>query len=417
MIEYKEADFKNGLRLVMSRKTEIPNVIINSSFHVGSKDEEPDKTGISHLLEHLMFSGSENIPNGQFDEILHANGGESNAFTTQDYTSYYLSIPSSKIELGMWLDSDRYAKFPVTEEGLEVEKKVVIEEKLQTHDNSPFGSLEAESAKRLFKKSGYRWEIIGDENHVAGFTLKDIEDYYRKYYNPANMVLTIVGDIDYDDTYNLVDKYYGGIETTRDKIKRTYSEDEINNETEDEIEDNISLPARFIMYRTPALGTKEFYAFRLLSVGLSSGESSRIYQSLVRSDLTTEAYLSNNGMEFESILSLNGFLNEGKSMSKVSKIMDEIIDSIKLYGLTEFEIKKSINKVLTSYYLKIQQSMRLSNNLAFYKLFFNDCELINNEIKLFENIVNEDIKLYAEQYLDKNKRVVLNYVPKKKVIT
>ena len=416
MIEYKEADFKNGLRLVMSRKTEISNVIINSSFHVGSKDEEPDKTGISHLLEHLMFSGSENIPNGQFDEILHANGGESNAFTTQDYTSYYLSIPSSKIELGMWLDSDRYAKFPVTEEGLEVQKKVVIEEKLQTHDNSPFGSLEAESAKRLFKKSGYRWEIIGDEKHVAGFTLKDIEGYYRKYYNPANMVLTIVGDIDYDDTYNLVDKYYGGIETTGDKIKRTYSEDKINNEIEDEIEDNITLPARFIMYRTPALGTKEFYAFRLLSVGLSSGESSRIYQSLVRSDLTTEAYLSNNGMEFESILSFNGFLNEGKSMSKVSKIMDEIIDSIKLYGLTEFEIKKSINKVLTSYYLKIQQSMRLSNNLAFYKLFFNDCELINNEIKLFENIVNDDIKLYAEQYLDKNKRVVLNYVPKKKVI-
>lgn len=414
MIEYKEADFNNGLRLVMSRKTEIPNVIINSSFHVGSKDEDPDKTGISHLLEHLMFSGSENIPGGQFDEILHANGGESNAFTTQDYTSYYLTIPSSKIELGMWLDSDRYAMFPVTEEGLEVQKKVVIEEKLQTHDNSPFGSLESESAKRLFKKSGYRWEIIGDEKHVAGFILKDIENYYNKFYNPANMVLTVVGDIDYDETYKLVEKYYGAIKSSANNIKRTYSENEIENETEDEIEDNITLPARFIMYKTPAMGTKEFYAFRLISVGLSSGESSRVYQSLVRSDLTTEAYLSNNGMEFESILSFNSFLNEGKSLSKVSESMDEIIDSIKLKGLTEFEIKKSVNQVLTSYYLKIQQSMRLANNLVFYKLFFNDCELINNEIKLFENISNNDIKKYAEQYLDKNKRVVLNYIPKKK---
>lgn len=415
MIEYKEADFKNGLRLVMSRKSEIPNVIINSSFHVGSKDEDTDKTGISHLLEHLMFSGSENIPGGQFDEILHANGGESNAFTTQDYTSYYLTIPSSKIELGMWLDSDRYAKFPVTEEGLEVQKKVVIEEKMQTHDNSPFGSLEYESAKRLFNKSGYRHEIIGDEKHIAGFTLKDIETYYNRFYNPANMVLTIVGDIDYDETYNLVDKYYGGIETSGKNINRVYSENEIESEIEDDIEDNITLPARFIMYRTPAMGTKEFYAFRLISVGLSSGESSRVYQTLVRSDLTTESYLSNNGMEFVSIFSFNSFLNDGKSIFEVSKKMDEIIDSLKLKGLNDFEIRKSINKVLTSYYLKIQQSMRLSNNLAFYKLFFNDCELINNEIRLFENINNNDIKNFAEQYLDNNKRVVLNYVPKKKV--
>ncbi len=415
MIVYKEAVFSNGLRLVMSRKSEIPNVIINSCFHVGSKDEEPDKTGISHLLEHLMFSGSENIPGGKFDEILHANGGESNAFTSQDYTSYYLSIPSSRLELGMWLDSDRYARFPVTEEGLEVQKKVVIEEKMQTHDNSPFGSLEYESAKRLFKKSGYRWEIIGDEKHIKSFNLKDIEDYYNRFYNPVNMVLTVVGDIDYDDTYNLAEKYYGSIETSSSKPQRKYSEDIIENEIEDEIEDNITLPARFVMYKTPALGTKEFYAFRLMCVGLSSGESSNVYRSLVRTDLTTESYLSNQGMEFESIFSFNSFLNKGVRISQVSNTMDDIISNLKKRGLTDFEIRKSVNKVLTSYYLKIQQSMNLSNYLAFYKLFFNDCEMINKEIKIFENISNHDIKKYAEEYLDKNKRVVLNYVPGKKV--
>ena len=415
MIIYKEAVLNNGLRLVMCRKSEIPNVIINSCFHVGSKDEDPNKTGISHLLEHLMFSGSENIPEGKFDEILHANGGESNAFTTQDYTSYYLTIPSSKLELGMWLDSDRYASFPVTEEGLEVQKKVVIEEKMQTHDNSPFGSLEYESAKRLFRKSGYRWEIIGDENHIKNFTLKDIENYYNSFYNPANMVLTVVGDIDYDETYDLADSYYGSIKTNANMAERSYSEEIIENEIEDEIEDNITLPARFIMYRTPALGTKEFYAFRLMCVGLSSGESSNVYRSLVRSDLTTESYLSNQGMEFESIFSFNSFLNKGVKLSQVSKSMDNIISNLKKNGLTDFEIRKSVNKVLTSYYLKIQQSMNLSNHLAFYKLFFNDCEMINNEIKIFENISNQDIKKYAEEYLDVNKRVVLNYIPGKKV--
>lgn len=414
MIEFKEADLGNGLRLVMSRKAEIPNVIINSSFHVGSKDENREKTGISHLLEHLMFSGSKNIPNGRFDEILHANGGESNAFTTQDYTSYYLTIPSSKIELGMWLDSDRYSEFPVTEEGLEVQKKVVIEEKLQTHDNAPYGSLEYESARRLFKNSGYSWQIIGDEKHIAGFTLEDIRNYYLKFYNPANMVLTITGDIDYDETYKLVEKYYGDIISTSDKIVREYDEEDLNCGTEEEIEDNITLPARFVMYKTPALGTKEFYAFRLISVGLSSGESSRVYQSLIRSDISSESFISNHGMEFESIFSFNSFLNEGKSLKEAENIMDEIIDGLKQNGLSEFEIRKSVNKVVTSYYLKIQQSLRLANNLAFYKLFFNDCEMINKEIKFFENISNNEIKEYAAKYLDNNKRVVLNYVPGRK---
>ena len=211
MIEYRENVLKNGIRLVMSRKNEIPNVIINSSFHVGSKDEEPTKTGISHLLEHLMFSGSSNIPDGKFDEILHANGGESNAFTTQDYTSYYLSIPSSKIELGMWLDSDRYAEFPVNEESLEVQKKVVTEEKLQVQDNTPYGSLEYESAIRLFQNSGYRWQIIGDEKHIAGITLDDVKQYYDKYYNMQNLVLTITGDIDYEDTLKVCGKNIMGI--------------------------------------------------------------------------------------------------------------------------------------------------------------------------------------------------------------
>lgn len=415
MIEFKETVLKNGVRLVMSRKSEIPSVIINSGFHVGSKDEDSEKTGISHLLEHLMFSGSENIPNGKFDEILHANGGESNAFTTNDYTCYYLSVPSSKIELGMWLDSDRFASFPVTYEALEIQKKVVIEEKLQVHDNSPYGSLEYESAKRLFTQSGYRWQIIGDEKHIDSISLEDVQKYYSRYYCPSNLILTVVGDIDYDDTFKLVEKYYGDIPNGDCNIVRSYSEKEIECEVEDEIKDNISLPARFQMYKTPAVGTKEFYTFRLISVGLSSGESSKVYQELIRnSNLTTESYISVQGMEFQSIFGFYSFLNEGKKMKDVSKVMDSIIDSLKLNGLSESEIKKSINKVVTSYYLKIQQSLILANNLSFYKMFFNDCNMINNEIKIFDEIQNEDIIKYANQYLDKSKRVILNYVPKRK---
>lgn len=415
MIEFRESVLKNGIRLVMSRKSEIPNVIVNSSFHVGSKDEEPSKTGISHLLEHLMFSGSANIPDGKFDEILHANGGESNAFTTQDYTSYYLSIPSSKLELGMWLDSDRLSEFPVNEEGLEIQKKVVTEEKLQVHDNTPFGSLEYESARRLFHKSGYRWQIIGDEKHIAGFTLEDVKEYYEKYYSPRNMVLTIAGDIDYEETIRLAEKFYGDINSAGNDIVRDYCEDDILNNTEEDIEDNISLPARFEFYRIPRIGTNEFYTSRLISVGLSSGESSKVYQELIRkSNISTESFLMAQGMEFESIFSFNCFLNEGKSIKEASKVMDEIYNDLAENGLTDTEIQKSINKVITSYYIKIQQSLRLASSLSFYKLFFNDCNMINKEAEIFKNITNEEVKKFAQKYLFDKKKVVLNYVPKRK---
>jgi zinc protease len=416
MIEFRESVLKNGIRLVMSRKPEIPNVIVNSSFHVGSKDEEPLKTGLSHLLEHLMFSGSANIPDGKFDEILHANGGESNAFTTQDYTSYYLSIPSSKIELGMWLDSDRFAEFPVNEKSLEIQKKVVMEEKLQVQDNTPYGTLEYESAIRLFSKSGYRWQIIGDEKHIAGFTLEDVRKYYEKYYNPHNMVLSVAGDIDYDDTIRLAEKYYGDIHTNGNKTERVYTEEDVKKDTEEDIEDNISLPARFEFYRIPRIGTNEFYASRLISVGLSSGESSKVYQELIRkSNISTESFIMSQGMEFDSIFSFNCFVNEGKSIKGASKVMDSIFTDLAENGLTDTDIQKSINKVITSYYLKIQQSLRLASSLSFYKLFFNDCNMINKEADIFKQITNEEVKNFARKYLFDKKRVVLNYVPKRKV--
>ncbi len=416
MIEFRESVLKNGIKLVMNRKTEIPNVIVNSAFHVGSKDEDPEKTGISHLLEHLMFSGSANIPDGKFDEILHANGGESNAFTTQDYTSYYLSVPSSKVELGMWLDSDRLAEFPVNEEGLEIQRKVVMEEKLQVHDNSPYGSLEYESAKRLFKSSGYRWQIIGDEKHIASITLDDIRKYYNKFYSPENMVLTIAGDIDYDETEKLAELYYGDIKNNDGKIERHYFDEDLKSDIEDEIEDNISLPARFEFYRIPGIGSRDYYTSRLICVGLSSGESSKVYQELIRkSNISTESFLMSQGMEFESIFSFNCFLNEGKTLEDASKIMNTILFELAENGLTETEIKKSINKVITSYYSKIQQSLRLASSLSFYKMFFNDCSFINNEAEIFKQITNEEVKAFARKYLIENKRVVLNYVPKREV--
>jgi predicted Zn-dependent peptidase len=414
MIEYKEYEYGNGLRLVMSRRPEIPNVIINSSFHVGSKDENPQKTGISHLLEHLMFSGSKNVPQGKFDEILHDNGGESNAFTSNDITSYYLSVPSSKTELGMWLDSDRLLSFPVNEESLEIQKKVVIEEKQQVHDNSPYGSFDIESAKRIFQNSGYRWAIIGDEEHIKTFTLEDVRNYFSAYYNPSNMVLSVTGDIDYDEIVNLTDKYYGSIPAGAKKGNYIYNEPEIVNYTEEDIEDSITLPARFILYRAPKIGTREFYALKLVSVALTSGESSKIYRNLIESDISAEAYMYLNGMEFVSLFGFTSFINEGKTIKETASVMDGITDELLEGGLSDSEIIKAKNKIQTSYYIKIQSMIRLANSFGFNKIFYNDCDMINNEVRNFDDLDNKFIKETARKYLKKENSVVLNYIPRKR---
>jgi zinc protease len=414
MIEFKEHEYSNGLRLVMSRRPEIPNVIINSSFYVGSKDENPEKTGISHLLEHLMFSGSENVPKGEFDEILHDNGGDSNAYTSNDMTSYYLSIPSSKTELGMWLDSDRLASFPVDEESLEIQKKVVCEEKQQVHDNSPYGTFDIETAKRLFINSGYRWAIIGDEEHIKSFTLDDVRNYYGKYYNPSNMVLSVTGDIDYDRIVDLAGKYYGTIPAGEKKNNSGYYEPEIESCSEENIEDNITLPARFIMFRAPKIGTREFYALKLVSVALTSGESSKIYRKLIDANISAEAYMYLNGMEFVSVFGFSGFVNEGRTINEAAAVMDEILSELLVKGLSENEIIKAKNKILTSYYLKIQSMTRLANSFGFNKIFYNDCGMVNREVENFDNLDNDFIKDTAGKYLKKEKSIVLNYVPRKR---
>ncbi|MCU0372812.1 MAG: insulinase family protein [Ignavibacteria bacterium] len=414
MIEYKEYEYGNGLRLVMSRRPEIPNVIINSSFHAGSKDENPRKTGISHLLEHLMFTGSKNVPQGKFDEILHDNGGESNAYTSNDITSYYLSVPSSKTELGMWLDSDRLAEFPVNEESLEIQKKVVIEEKQQVHDNSPYGSFDIESAKRIFHNSGYRWAIIGDEDHIKSFTLEDVRDYFSAYYNPSNMVLSVTGDIDYDEIVNLTEKYYGSIPAGKKKGNYIYNEPEILKNTEEDIEDSITLPARFVLYRVPKTGTREFYALKLASVALTSGESSKIYRNLIESNISAEAYMYLNGMEFVSLFGFTSFINEGKTIKETAEVMDGITDELLGGGLSDSEIIKAKNKIQTSYYIKIQSMIRLANSFGFNKIFYNDCGMINREVRNFENLDNSFITETARKYLQKDKSIVLNYVPRKR---
>lgn len=413
-IEFKEHTLDNGLRVIMSRFGNIPIVALNTTFHAGSKDEEKDKTGMAHLLEHLMFEGSPNLPRGQFDEILTKNGGESNAYTTRDITSYFISVPSNHIETAMWLDSDRISGFGITDEGLEIQKDVVLEEKLLYVDNSPYGSLEEESSRRLFGKSSYGWPVIGDMNDLRRLQLSDLKDFFEKYYTPNNAVISVVGDIDYDKTLKLIDKYYGGIQSGKTITKNKFTGEQVTEEIREDIYDNIHLEGKFIFYKVPGSGTKDYYSMNIINAILSDGESSRLYDEIeYKCGLVNEIDSSLYGMENSSLFNITAIAMKGKSLNEIEQKIDMILEDIKSGNISDWEIEKVRNRLETYFSSRRQSVISIADKFSYLKIFYNDCAKINFELLDYMSVSKSDLIETANKYLNRNQRLVLNYFPNK----
>jgi len=412
-VEYREFELMNGLRVIMSANKNLPYVAVNSTFHVGSKDDPEGKKGIAHLWEHLMFEGkiAEKL---NFDEILNKFGGDSNAYTNWDMTGYYLTLPADALELGIWLDSSRLAGFRISESDMEIQKQVVIEEKLQIHDNTPYGSAEEESSKRLFTNSGYKYPVIGDVGNITGISLGDLKNFYSGYYVPNNAVLSIAGDIDYAKTEKFVKKYYSGIPRGIDIERQEFSDKYSGSEICEVIPDNVSLPGTFIYYRIPKVGTRDYYAFLVLNNILSSGNSSRLYMELVYNNkIASDAESYVYGMEKTSLLEINVISMMGRSNDDILMGIDNVLDGILSGGVTERELKKAVNKSEMTFYGRLWSNVYISEKLSETKILFGDCERIYEELETAKELDSNDVRKVAEKYLKKNQRVVLNYIPLK----
>ncbi len=412
-IDYKEHTLDNGLRVILSRFGNIPAVAVNTTFHIGSKDEEENMTGLAHLFEHLMFEGSPNIPKGTFDELLNQHGGDSNAYTSWDSTSYFITVPSHKLETAFWLDSDRIHGFGISEESLEIQKDVVLEEKLLYVDNSPYGSVEEESSKRLFRNSGHRWPVIGNMDDLRKVKLSDVRDFFDKFYKPNNAVISVVGDIDYDETLRLVEKYYGDIKPGKAIERKKFEEDDIKEEMRENIFDNIQLDGKFIFYRLPEIGTKEYYSMNILNGILSEGDSSRLYYELeYKDELVNEIDTNLYGMEKTSLFIISAIAMKGRSIDEIENRIDGILAEIREGKISDNEITKIKNKIETHYNSKRQSIVSLADKFSFLKTFYNDCEKINHEIVDYLSVTKNDIIETANKYLNNSQRLVLNYLPK-----
>jgi len=283
MINFERFSLSNGLRVIVHHDASTPLVAMNILYDVGSRDEEPHKTGFAHLFEHLMFGGSVNIP--KYDEPLEKVGGENNAFTSGDITNYYLTLPNQNLETAFWLESDRMYNLAFSEKSLNVQRNVVSEEFRQTHLNQPYGDVWMLLRPMVYKVHPYRWPTIGKEiSHVTNARMQDVRAFYAKYYNPNNAVMVISGDVETDEIKRLSEKWFAPIENTGKNVRDLPVEPTQTEERSMEVERDVPADAIYKVWHMCARTDAEYHTTDLISDVLGNGNSSRFYQTLIKDE-------------------------------------------------------------------------------------------------------------------------------------
>jgi len=413
-ISFEEYDMDNGLHVILHQDKSTPIITVSVMYHVGSKNENPERTGFAHFFEHLMFEGTENIPRGEYSNYVERAGGTLNANTSNDRTYYYEIMPSNQLELGLWLESERMLHAKVDSIGIQTQKKVVIEEKKQTVDSRPYGTLLQETMKRAFKEHPYRWTVIGDPDHIRAAEDHEFQAFYKDFYVPNNAALVVAGDINLEETKSLINKYFSEIpKGTKEIYRPSVIEPALNGEVRDTIFDNIQLPLIVQAYRTPAMGTSDYYALDMLSTLLSGGQSSRLYKSLV--DEQQKAIEAGSfAMPFQdpSIALAYSLPNMGVDCADLEAAIDVEVAKVRDELISEREYQKLRNQFENSFVKSNVKLATRAENLATNYIYYGNTNLINTELDKYMAVTREDIKRVANKYFVKDNRVVLYYLPK-----
>ena len=411
MIEFNKFVLDNGLKVIVHQDKTTPVVTVNILYNVGAKDESNELTGFAHLFEHLMFGGSVNIP--KYDEPLQKVGGENNAFTNNDITNYYLSIPKENMETAFWIESDRMLDLAFSAKSLEVQRNVVIEEFNQRYLNQPYGDLWLKLRPLVFQKHPYQWATIGkDISHIENAKMEDVKAFYKKYYNPNNAIMVVVGDVELEEVKRLSEKWFGPIEKGA-KIVRNIAEEPKQTEARFlKIERDVPVNAVFKVYHMCGRNDAEYHATDLLSDIMANGKSSRLYQKLVKEDqlfTSVQAYIS--GDIHPGMIVFAGYLSEGVKPEDADQALVQEIDNLVRNGVEEDELQKVKNKVESVLTFSDISTTDRAMNLAYHELL-GDASFINEELSKYQKIKAADIQDVAANILQNSNSTTLFYLKK-----
>ena len=412
-VSFEEYDLSNGLHVILHQDNNAPVVTTSVMYHVGAKDEQPNRTGFAHFFEHLLFEGTENIENGAWFSIVTENGGTNNANTTDDRTYYYEVFPSNNLELGLWMESERMLHPIIEQDGVDTQNEVVKEEKRLRVDNQPYGKFLENVKKHLFVKHPYRWTTIGEMEHLDAATLDEFLAFNKKFYVPNNAVLVVAGDIDINTTKKMVEDYFGSIPRGADIVRKKVTEDPITETLSAKAYDtNIQIPAVIAAYRTPSFKDRDSRILDMISTYLSDGPSSKLYKKLVdEKKMALQTGPFNISQEDYSMYVVYGLPQGEFQLTDLVLEIDKEIAKLQKELISERDYQKLLNKFENGFVSSNASIEGIANSLARYYLLYGDTNLINNEIDIYRSITREEIRNVANKYLNTNQRLVLEYLP------
>ncbi len=398
----------NGLKVIVHEDHSVPKAVIDIVYRVGSKDEEETRTGFAHLFEHLMFEGSRHI--AHYDDALQHVGGQSNAFTNSDLTNYYITLPANQLETGFWLESDRMLELDFSEEKLEIQKRVVIEEYKQRYLNQPYGDAYIKLRDIHFQRHPYRWPTIGrDISHIEAATLEDVKSFFFGYYAPNNATLVVLGDVNTDEVYQLAERWFGPIPQRSLKKHPIPQEEGIPAAQVQSVYGHVPLPAVYKMYHIPAHTERDYYIADIITDILANGKSSLLYQHMIiDKQISPSATAFSWGMHDPGALSIEGKIAPGHTPEDFESALKEVFEQ--LHELDEEGLQRIKNKLSASFILQKTNMLSKAVELAVSDALGNP-DLINQTPDIYHSITLDEVKDVARIHLADNNSSTLYYLP------